>query len=625
MIYLFYLKVLILFILFISFALLIGYRLLLVFSFTKVLNRSETFVFSFALGIGFISFLVFFLGLCHILFLKWVLLILILATLISSKSVYLFIKTNQFSSYDFKYMYSSKLRMFLVVLVSLSLLMTLISTIAPAKGNDALVYHLSDAKYFAQHHLVTFIPYTSSSVYPYFMEMLFTLAMLFDNPLLAKLFHFSMAFFGGLAVYSLGWRYINKEVAIIATAIFYLTPGVFTQATYAYIDIGWAFYTFMGFYAIMLWDFSSERRWLVLAGVMCGIAADTKYIGLITPVTVGLVLVIKGFLQKEKYKDLARNFALFSIIVVIIIFPYYIRPFLYTGNPFYPFYAKYIAESGWYGHDGFDFGMKKTFLNFIVSPWYVTFYPGKIFGGSESQLSPLYLAFLPALIFLRKKGKPILLISIFVGIFYFFWFFKFPAVRYILPIIPFLALLCGYVVWAMDNRSRYFGYLIKTVFSVFLVLNFGLCIYYNREELVFFSNGANVEDYLSKQDRSSKVFQYINKHTPPTSKILIIGELRTLYLDRENIRELYYRIYDKYHLKDIIEIIDDLKSKGITHILYAETQNKIDKTPTVPETDNSFPVLIKDTEFVSEYLDKVVDMNYSYNLPQVQHILYRLK
>jgi hypothetical protein len=269
--------------------------------------------------------------------------------------------------------------------------------------------------------------------------------------------------------------------------------------------------------------------------------------------------------------------------------------------------------------------MDKNLINFIVSPWFLTFYPGKIFGGSESQLSPLYLAFLPALIFLRKKGKPILLISIFAGIFYFFWFFKFPAVRYILPIIPFLALLSGYVIWAIHDRSRYFGYLIKTVFSVFLVLNFGLCIYYNREELVFFSNGANVEDYLSKQDRSSKVFQYINKHTPPTSKILLIGELRTLYLDRENIREIYYRIYDKYHLKDIIEIIDDLKSKGITHILYAETQNKIDKTPTVPEADNSFPVLIKDTEFVSEYLDKVVDMNYSYNLPQVQHILYRLK
>ena len=126
---------------------------------------------------------------------------------------------------------------------------------------------------------------------------------------------------------------------------------------------------------LMLWDFSSERRWLVLAGVMCGIAADTKYIGLITPVTVGLVLVIKGFLQKEKYKDLARNFALFSIIVVIIIFPYYIRPFLYTGNPFYPFYVKYIGENGWYRPSGF--GMERNLINFIVSPWFLTFYPGK--------------------------------------------------------------------------------------------------------------------------------------------------------------------------------------------------------------------------------------------------------
>jgi 4-amino-4-deoxy-L-arabinose transferase-like glycosyltransferase len=457
------------------------------------------------------------------------------------------------------------------------------------------------------------------------MEMLFTLAMLFENPPLAKLFHFSMFIFGGLAIFSFARRYINEEVAILATAIFYLTPGVFTQATYAYIDIGWAFYTFMGFYAIMLWDFSSERRWLVLAGVMCGIAADTKYIGLITPVTVGLVLVIKGFLQKEKYKELARNFALFSIIVVIIIFPYYIRPFLYTGNPFYPFYAKYIAESGWYGHGGFDFGMKKTLLNFIVSPWYVTYYPGKIFGGDESQISPVYLAFLPALLFFRGKCRPVLIISIFAGIFYFFWFFKFPAVRYLLPNIPFLALLSGYIVWSMNGWSKKLGGVTKVVLVVFLIINLGLCMYYNKDEMAFFMRGANVDKYLAKQDRSSAVYQYINKNTPSTSKILLLGETRTLYLDRENIREIYYRIYDKYHLKDIIEIIDDLKSKGITHVLYAETQNKVDNKPTPPATDNRFSALIRDSNFVSKYLDKVVEMNYSYSPPRIRHMLYRLK
>jgi len=616
-------KTLILFTFFISVALVIGYRLLNMFNFPKGLSRVETIVFSFALGMGFISFLVFFLGICHILYLKWVLLILLSAVLVSLKSVYSFVKANNFLSYDFKFIYSSKLRIFLTVLVSFSLLMTLIGAVAPAKGNDALVYHLSDAKYFAQHHLVTFIPYTSNSIWPYFMQMFFTLAMLFDNPLLAKLFHFSMALFGCLAVYSFGRRYINREVAFLAVAIFFLTPGVFTQATYAYVDIGSAFYTFMGFYAILLRDFSSEKRWLILAGIMCGIAADTKYIGLITPVTVGLILVIKGLLQKESYKDLTKSFVLFSIIVTVVIFPYYIRPYLYTGNPFYPFYAKYIAESGWYGHSGFDFGMKKTLLNFIVSPWFLTYYPGKIFGGNESQLSPIYLAFIPALLFLKEKCNPILIISIFTGIFYSFWFFKFPAVRYILPIIPFLALLSGYVIWAIPNRSKYFGYLIKIIFSGFLVLNFGLCVYYNKEEIAFFSKGADVEDYLAKQDRSSKIFQYINKNTPPTSKILLVNESRNFYLDRRHIRENYFRRYDKYYLNDVDEIIADLERRGITHVMYAEPKNT-EVNGELPK--NCFPKLVKNEYFVGKYLDEIKVVNYDTDPTQeTRYILYRLK
>jgi len=617
-------KTLILFLLFVSVTLVIGYRLLRLFNFLKALNRIETIVFSFALGMGFISFLVFFLGLLHILFLKWVLLILTLATLISLKDVYLFIKANRSPFCDFKYIYSSKLRIFLAALVSVSLLMTLIGAVAPAKGNDALVYHLSDAKYFAQHHLVTFIPYTNSSIYPYFVEMFFTLAMLFDNPVLAKLFHFSMASIGSLAIYSFGRRYINREVAFLAAAIFFLTPGVFTQATYAKNDIAWAFYSFMSFYAILLRDSSSERRLLLFAGVMCGIAADTKYIGLITPVAIGLIIIIKGFLHRENHKDLIKSFTLFAITVIVVIFPYYIRPYWYTGNPLYPFYVRYIGENGWYRPSGF--GMDKNLLNFILSPWSLTFYPGKIFGGNESQLSPIYLAFLPVLLFLRKRGKPILLISIFAGIFYFFWFFKFPAVRYILPIIPFLALLCGYVIWAMYSRSKFFGYGIKTIFSIFLVLNFGLCIYYNREEMAFFSKGANVEDYLATHDRSSKIFQYINKNTLPTSKVLLVNEIRNFYLDRDHIRELYYRIYDKYQLKETDAIIDDLEAKGITHILYAESRNKkVDKMPISGQV-NTFSVLIKNKKFVNEYLNEMVEMYYDFDpLQKRMYRLYSLK
>jgi len=604
----------------------IGYGLLRAFSLLKILNRVEGIVFSFALGMAFISFTVFFLGLLQLLFLKWVLSILFLALLISLRVAYPSIKNIRFSFHDFEYLYSNKLQVFLVILISLTVLLTFIGAIAPAKGNDALFYHLADTKYFAQHHVVTFIPYSSNSIWPYFMQMLFTLAMLFDNPLLAKLFHFSMAFISGLAVYSLGRRYINKEVAILAAAIFFLTPGVFTQATYAYIDLGWTFYTFIAFYALLLWNFSNGKRWLIIVGIMCGIAADTKYVGLVTPVTVGLTLIIMGFLHKEKHKDLVKTIVIFSIIVGILIFPYYIRPYLHTGNPFYPFYFKYIAESGWYGRSGFDFGMKKTLLNFIVSPWFLTYYPGKIFGGDESQLGPIYLAFLPALLLIREKRNHIFIITFFVGIFYFFWFFIFPAVRYILPIVPFLALLSGYVVWAMDNWDKKLGSFIKIIFIAFLSLNFGLCIYYNREEIVFFARGANVEDYMVVQDRASKICQYINKNTPLTSKILVVNEIRIFYMDREYVKEGAYRMQDKYYLKKVTEIVDDLKLKGITHILYAESQNSRTDDKLISTIDNRFPVLLKDRSFVYKYLSESVVINYDIDPTQkTRYTLYRLK
>ena len=159
-----------------------------------------------------------------------------------------------------------------------------------------------------------------------------------------------------------------------------------------------------------------------------------------------------------------------------------------------------------------------------------------------------------------------------------------------------------------------------------MVLNFGLCIYYTREELIFFSKGANVEDYLAKQDRSSKIFQYINKNTPPTSKILLVNEIRDFYLDRNHIRELYYRIYDKYQLKEIDAIIDDLEIKGITHILYAKSRNNVVSDIPKSGQDNRFSVLIKNKKFINEYLNEVVEMDYDFDpLQKKRYKLYSLK
>jgi len=508
------------------------------------------------------------------------------------------------------------------ILVSIAIVLTLVGVMAPAKGNDALAYHLSYAKYFAEHHAVTFIPYTSRSIWPFFMQMFFTLALLFKSILLAKCFHFSMALFCGLAVYSFCRRYINSRVGFYATATFILTPGVFTQATYAYIDLGWTLYTFLGFYALLLWDSTGKRRWLLMSAVLSGIAAGTKHLGLLTPFILCIMLLVIGGLRKRK--GLGVNFGLFCSTVFVVILPYYIRPYILTGNPFYPLYVKYIGENGWQVIRGF--GMEKGLLNLIISPWALTYYPGRIFAGGESQLSPIYLAFLPALALIKKGDSSIKAVMMFSGLFYICWFFVFPAARFTLPLVPFLAVLVGFVIYSIYTTDKELGNFAKGTFIFFLLINLAFCFYYNREELSFFMTGADSEAYLAKHDRASRISQYISKQTPPASKILVAGEIRVFYLGREHIREDHYRIYDKYHLKKIPDIISDLKDKGVTHICYAERQNALLTDTLALGTDNRISLLLRRKGFVDRYLEELATISYDDDFSQkTKYTLYSLK
>jgi len=524
---------------------------------------------------------------------------------------------------------NDKLQRLLLALVSIVFVVTFIGALAPVKDNDALIYHLTDAKYFAQHHAVSFVPYTARSIWPYFMEMLFTLALLCKSAILAKLFHFSMACFCALAVYALGRRYSHKNSAVFALAIFFLTPGIFTQATHAYVDLAWTFFTFLGFYAFLLWDYFNERKWLILTAVFCGIAAQVKYLGLTTPLIIGIFIAVSAAL-KCKIKEAIADIFLFGITLLIVLLAYYPRIYLHTGNLLYPFYVKFIGENGWYMPSGF--GMVKNFKNFITSPWYLTYYPDTIFAGGESQIGPIYLALLPGLLLIKKKVKITVKFFIFAGFFYFLWFFIFPAARFTQPLIPFLAILTGYVIWAL-NGDVFLKKIINGFFILFLLINLSLCFYYNREEITFFLKGANVKDYLAKEDRTGEIFQYINAHTEKSAKILLVNELRGFYLERPYILEIYYRIYDKYYLKSPSDIIVDLNSKGITHILYAKPKKM---TPyggsavltKIPDNlhNNLFEGMLQDKSFAKVYLEKITEVEYNVDPTQATHyVLYRLK
>jgi len=446
--------------------------------------------------------------------------------------------------------------------------------------------------------------------------------MMCKSVILAKLFHFSMMIFSGLAIYAFTKRYFSRDIAFFASALFFLTPGIFTQATYAYIDLSWTFYAFLGFYAFVLWNFKADKRWLILSAVICAMAADTKYIAATCPFIIFSLLVIIGFFYKKEKALTLRSAVLFSIVAGVVMLPYYIRPYLYTGNPVYPFYIKYIAESGWCRPDG-GFGIDKNILNFVISPWFLTYYPGSLFGGAESQIGPIYIAFLPGLFLIKKRDFHISLIILFSCIFFILWFFAFQAVRYLMPIIPFLAILVGYIVTNMQDVDKNLSRFIKSTLIFLLIFNFTLSLYYNKEEISFFARGADAKEYLAKENKTGKIFHFINKNTSADSKILLVNEIRTFYLDRSSIREDHYAIFDSYYNMSKAKIMTELKGKGITHILFGESTHHLSDEP---YTGNSLKKLLKDRNFVSRYLDKITEVEYDYDIShKTKYKLYRIK
>ncbi|MFC1807385.1 ArnT family glycosyltransferase [Candidatus Omnitrophota bacterium] len=616
---------------FILIALIIGYKIARLARVSDELSAGERIVFSFAFGAALISFLIFFLGLSNCLYLVAAAAVILIPALLSLKEIPLLLddlhSTYRAAILFFRNKFFKPILLFLLIVI----VITFIGALAPIKGNEALIYHLPITKYFAQNHSINPVPYTARSLWPFFMHMFFVLSFLVNNMLLAKMFNFTMAIFCAGGLYFFGKRFMNREVGFLAMALFFITPGLYTQATYANVDIGWTFFTFLSLYSILLWNSSKNKRWLIISAITSGICADIKYTGLVIPFLIVISIVFLAIREKKRGHILG-SIILFSLISGVVMLPYYIRLLIYEGNLFYPLYVKYIGESGWY-----DLGMicvvrefiplaKKNFLNFILLPWRLTYFPQRIFSGGESQLGPIYLAFLPGIFFIKRPYSVIWPLILFTVGFFTLWFFAFPAIRFVLPIIPLLALLLGYIVWDICYERKRFGRIGSIMFNIFLMINLLFCFYYNREELGFFGKKANADQYLIEQDRSFKVFQYINENTPLGSKIMLVGEVRSLYLNRQYVDEEMYRIDERYDLGTVDEIIPDLKSLGITHILYIESRGSGRSSIKIEFSENTLPDLLSNKSFVDKYLDEIFTCEYAHKSSQnIKYKLYKLR
>jgi hypothetical protein len=282
-------------------------------------------------------------------------------------------------------------RRYLLVTLALTLLLAL----APPTSWDGLFYHLTGPALYIDRRAITpldvNIPHLA---FPSLMEMLFGLAMLLRGDVVAKLLHFTYGLLLAVLVYRLSRRWQGPKAAGWSLLLLVAMPMVAVLAAWAYNDLALAFYQLAALYGLLAYAESERWGWLLVAGLLSGLALGLKYTAFPLPL-VGLAYLLSQPRQRW------RGVAVFALLTSLVAAPWYLRNWAFTGNPVYPFLfggRNWDAfRSAWYAHAGTGIGWHP--LRIMALPATMTLGLRDV-NYYDGRMGPLFLALAPVLVWL---------------------------------------------------------------------------------------------------------------------------------------------------------------------------------------------------------------------------------
>ncbi len=397
------------------------------------------------------------------------------------------------------------------------------------------------------------------------LDILYMGALYFNNDIVPKYIH--LAF--GLATAFLLYRYLKKRISpvygLLGVLFFLSVPIIVKLATTVYVDLGLVFFTTASVLLIFKWcENQFASKYLILAGICCGLAVGTKYNGL-------LVLFLLTFLvpflylresgAQQSALSALKYAAIFFFCTLLLASPWFIRNSIWTGNPIYPLYDNVFnpalhPTSTQAGANNIRGVFATRYALYGESLWQLLALPVRIFfegvDGNprffDGRLNP-FLLILPCLCVYKnpsqdKRVRTEIRVLLFFSILYFLFAFNTSVlrIRYLVPIVPFLVILS---IYGLHHIAQY-KFQSSPAKLCAKLPDFRLpdnyvspsmgCYLTKQYRLIILSAMSGVkltrDEYLVDKLPEFKVMKYANNHLSGSSKILCVfmGK-RGYYLD----------------------------------------------------------------------------------------------
>ena len=453
--------------------------------------------------------------------------------------------------------------------------------LVPPFGTDAIAYHLSLPQAFLRMRRIDWIPDDVNSLFPFFMGSLFTLALALRDEIVAQLFHWGLGVTLAVSVSGFFSRFFDsRKWGRIAAIFLILTPGIFNEMRTSLVDVGWACYGFMSFYALAVARSHEGKGWPWLSFIFLGATMGVKYLAVLSVSATFCVLMVWAFRSKWTFGKIFGWTLVMGVIGMVVSGYWYFKAYQVHGNPFYPYFNQFFGlkpflvgthAPGEYAHKA---GMGRSLSSLFLLPFNLTLFPAR-FDGWREQIGSAYLVFLPfafrgAWTEIRQG------MVIYIAIFTLGWFWLGQVTRFLYPALPFLTLLIvSGIFFYSRNRKPVF---IFSLLALVLTINGLILTYHSRESLAYLAGFESKDAFLLKRERSYNIAKFVRENLPKDAKILNCEETRMFYFARNLVREAGYRFRTKYDRTEGLEpVLNRLKEEGFTHLLIADSGKEPEK------------------------------------------------
>jgi hypothetical protein len=411
---------------------------------------------------------------------------------------------------------------------------------APPTSWDALAYHLEVPKQWLRLGRVGFVPSVYIAKNPLLPQSLYLLAFGLGRDTLAQMMHLGFAALCCASIAVFGARRLNARAGALAAAVFASQPLFYAFAGTGNTDFTVCFFGMLSVWAFDLWAESGERRRLALAGAFAGLACASKIIGL------WLALALTGLLLarlvEKRGKGAALDLAAWAGAGASAAGPWYLLNWLWLGDPVWPYFAR-LFNAGAPVQALFERlrasvteGVTPTFGHLLSLP-YLLLFRGEAFWYEPKYLAgPLLLA--AGWLFARRRAPGLSrTVGAFCALYALLWFFVYQGWRYAILAVPWACLLTGAALDDAWRRGR-----AHRAAAAALLLALAAAVMAERplsNELFALSaarpsTGESSRDrYLSLSLDHYDLFRWCNANLPPDAKVMLFGEVRPYYLERD--------------------------------------------------------------------------------------------